>query len=401
MTSRSAHSRNRFQPAIWWLWPLAAGLVLAAHLWFPPLEDAVLHDTYSTTADGQRAFYRLMSDHAEWSSRNTQPLQKALPDSIGETLCILGPERWPTDAEWTAILDWVKAGGQLVLACRGATERAIPQLNIKYLPRGGGTPDDSLPPQTSLLSEGALAWWTDGRLLAPGAEVLLSYDGTPQVVKQQWGEGRVVVSASALPFSNQLLTYGDNPLLAFRLVESAGELWSITFDESLNTSGTPKSMAIFFDNELRPLTLQLMLLLILYAWWNCCRFGPFLPPSVGARHDIVEHADALGSAYWRCRDGGAVLTRFLQALRTAPARTRLDPKNLAAWSLAAQRLGQPVRELQEEWTRAEALASVKHLDRRTAARTIRRLMPLRRALTQSTAQAASPLAAPGQATRQR
>lgn len=383
MTYSARSSRTRLQPAMWWVWPLAVVVILAAQLWFPPLEDAVLHDTYSTTADGQRAFYQLMSEHAEWSSRNTQPLQKALPDGVAETLCILGPERWPTDAEWTALLDWVEQGGQLVLACRGPTERVVPKLDIRYIPRETGTPDDSLPPQTSLLNEGALAWWTDGRLLAPGAEVLLSYDGTPQVVKRTWGEGRVVVSASALLFSNQLLTYGDNPVLAFRLVESAGELWSITFDESLNTSGTPKSMAIFFDNDLRPVTLQLLLLLVLYAWWNCCRFGPWLPAAVGARHDIVEHADALGSAYWRCRDGAAILARFLQALRTAPSRTRLDPQHPAAWALAAQRLKQPVSELQQEWKRAEALSKVNSLSPRTAARTIRRLMPLRRALTQS------------------
>jgi len=365
---------------IQWLWPLAVVALLGLQVWFPDLGDDILHDTFSNTAEGKRAFFRLVNEYAEYTDRNQQPLTRVLPDGVGDTLCILGPQRWPTDAEWDAILDWVSAGGQLVFACRGETERSIPRLEIRYLPRSGtGPPDDSLPPETDLVSQDTTAWWTDGRLLAPQGDEVLSYDGTPQVVVQQWGQGRVVVSASPLIFSNQLLTYGDNPALAYRMLELAGDVWAVTFDESLNKTGTPKTVALLFDDELRPITLQLMLLLVLYGWWNSQRFGPLLPLAASPRHNIVEHADALGVAYWRQQSGEVVLRHYLSALRGMMPRLSGGPRG-AALALAAERMQCEPRELEEQLAAAEKATRRSRLDRRTAAKIIRRLAPLRKAL---------------------
>lgn len=361
-----------------WLWPLAVVALLGLQVWFPDLGDDILHDTYSNTAEGKRAFFRLVTEFTEYADRNQQPLVRALPDGVSDTLCILGPQRWPTDSEWDAILDWVADGGQLVFACAGETERSIPRLNIRYLPRAG-TPDDSLPPETDLVSEETTAWWTDGRLLAPDGDEVLSYDGAPQVVVQQLGYGRVVVSASPLIFSNQLLTYGDNPALAYRLLELAGDVWGVTFDESLNKTGTPKTVALLFDTELRPITLQLMLLLVLYGWWNSLRFGPLLPVAAAPRHNIVEHADALGVAYWRQRSGELVLKHYLAALKGSLAGRGGVPRS-AAVALAAERLQRPVEELEAQLTAAEKATQKLGLDRRTTAKIIRRLAPLWQAL---------------------
>ncbi len=363
-----------------WLWPLAVAALLGLQVWFPDLGDDVLHDTFSNTAEGKRAFFRLVNEYAEYVDRNQQPLTRALPDSVGDTLCILGPQRWPTDAEWDAILDWVSDGGQLVFAFRGETERTIPQLDIRYLPRSAQSPpDDSLPPDTDLVPREAAAWWTDGRLLAPQGKELLAYDGAPQVVVQEWGQGRVVASASPLIFSNQLLTYGDNPALAYRLLELAGDVWAVTFDESLNKTGTPKTVALLFDEELRPITLQLMLLLVLYGWWNSLRFGPLLPLAAAPRHNIVEHADALGVAYWRHQFGTMVLRHYLAALRGSLPRLGGTSSGTAiAW--AAQRMNRPASELEEQLAAAEKATQRSRLDRRTAAKLIRRLAPVRQAL---------------------
>lgn len=364
-----------------WLWPLAVAVLLALHVWFPDLGDDINHDTFSNTAEGKRAFYKLVAEYAEYTDRNQQPLVRFLLDGmIGETLCILGPQRWPTDAEWEAILDWVERGGQLVFACRGDTERSIPRLDIRYLPRNSTSPpDDSLPPETDLVPRESTAWWTDGRLLAPNGDEVLSYDGTPQVVVEKLGRGSVVVSASPLIFSNQLLTYGDNPALAFRLLELAGDVWGVTFDESLNKTGTPKTVALLFDEELRPITLQLMLLLVLYGWWNSQRFGPLLPLAASPRHNIVEHADALGVAYWRHRSGGTVLRNYLAALRSRLPKLGA-PAHGAALALAAQRMNRTPVEVEEQLAAAEKATRRSHLDRRTAAKIIRRLAPLRLAL---------------------
>jgi hypothetical protein len=371
-----------WRPALWWIWPLAAVGVLAMHVAFPDSGTGVMHDTYSPTAEGQKAFYRLVSEYAAWTERNTQPLTRALPAGVaGDTLCILGPERWPTAAEWDAILDWVEAGGQLVFACSGHTEASIPRLDIRYLPReSSGPPDDSLPPVTDLVPSQTIAWWTDGRLLAPQHETLVEYDDLPQVVAGELGQGRYVISATALVFSNQLLTYGDNAVLAFRLLEGAGDLGGVTFDESLNATGTPKAVGLLFDRELRPLTLQLLLVLIGYAWWNGRRFGPLVRTAVAARHNIVDHTDAIGAAYWRSRDGRhavrAVLTLLCTELREANQLATAS----ARLTIAAHRLKRPVTSLQADVQAAQQAVAKPTLDRRTAADLIRRLAAIRTAL---------------------
>ncbi len=374
--SRSPNQQNL--PFTRWLWPLAVVVLLGLQVWFPDFGDHILHDTYSNTAEGKRAFFRLVTEYAEYADRNQQPLTRVLPDGVSDTLCILGPQRWPTDSEWDAILDWVADGGQLVFACRGETERAIPRIHVRYLPRTG-TPDDSLPPDTDLVSQETTAWWTDGRLLAPDGKQMLAYDGAPQVVVQELGQGRVVVLASPLIFSNQLLTYGDNPALAYRLLELAGDVWGVTFDESLNKTSTPKTVALLFDDELRPITLQLMLLLVLYGWWNSLRFGPLLPVAASPRHNIVEHADALGVAYWRQPFGEVILRHYLLALKGSLSRLGGVPR-AAALALAAERMHRPVIELEEQLAAAEKATQKTRLDRRTTAKIIRRLAPIWQAL---------------------
>jgi hypothetical protein len=373
---------RRWRPALWWLWPLAAIVVLALHVAFPDTGTGVLHDTYSPTAEGQKAFYRLVSDFAAWTDRNTQPLTRALSaGAVGDTLCILGPERWPTAAEWDAILDWVETGGQLVFACRGDIEEAIPRLEIRYVPREDyGPPDDSLPPVTDLVPDRTIAWWTDGRLVAPNRDVLVEYDDTRQAVRGELGAGRFVIAASPLVFSNQLLSYGDNPILAYRLLEQAGEVGGVTFDESLNTTGTPKAVGLLFDRELRPLTLQLLLVLIGYAWWNGRRFGPLIQPAVTSRHNIVDHTNAVGAAYWRSRDGRNVVRAVLTLLRSELRESAQVATASSRLTLAAERLQRPVASLQADMQAAHRAVESKRLDRRLAAGLIRRLSAIRRAL---------------------
>jgi hypothetical protein len=367
---------------VWWIWPVAVAAVLALTVWFPPTESGVLHDSYSTTAEGQRAFYRLVSEQAEWAERNTEPLSRVLPQyAVGDTLCILGPARWPTAAEWEVLLEWVKVGGQLVFACRGTEDRVIPHVDVRYIPRDAEQPpDDSLPPETDLASSQNTAWWTDGHLLAPGRDALVQYDGLTQAVAFDHGYGRIVVVATPLAFSNQLLTYGDNAVLAYRLLEAAGPVAGVTFDESLNATGTAKALGVLLDPALRPLTLQLVLLVLLYGWWNCRRYGPLERAAVSSRHDLVDHTDAVGVAYWRTKDGAPVLRAYLRALRDELRPRAAAGSTNALLDIAARRMGRTVDSVREDVQAAQRAAKTKSLDRHTTAKLIVRLATLRQAL---------------------
>lgn len=367
---------------MWWIWPIAVGAVLALQVWFPPLDTGVLHDSYSASAEGQRAFFRLMSTQTEYVFRSTEPLTRWLPDDYSErTLCILGPARWPTAAEWDALLDWVERGGRLVFACRSAEDRVIPRIDVRFIPHDTSVPpDDSLPPDTDLTSSKEIAWWTDGHLLAPGRAALVKYADEVQAVSLPHGAGRVVVVATPLVFSNQLLTYGENGVLAYRLVEAGGPVEFVTFDESLNDSGTAKALGVLLDPAVRPLTLQLVLLLLLYGWWNCRRYGPLARSTAAPRHNLVDHTDTVGATYWRTDSGAAVLRSYLRSLRDELRPRSTMGADGALIAIAARRLNRTVASVQDDVEAAQRAAKSKTLDRRVAARMITRLAVLRRAL---------------------
>lgn len=367
------------KPAVWWIWPLLTAVVLALQLGYPDTGTGIMHDTYSPTAEGQRAFYRLVEEHAYWTDRNLLSLETVLrQDATGQTLCILGPERWPTAKEWDAILYWVADGGSLLFAFRGFQEESIPRLDIRYSPRSGSDPpDDSLPPVTQLTDSANIAWWTDGQLIAPSREVLVRYDDTIQAVRGTYGDGQFVISATSLVFSNQLLTYGDNPVLAIRLMEAAGEIDSVTFDESLNSTGTAKAVGLLLDREFRPLTLQWVLITVLYGWWNFRRYGPLLQSAVGRRQNIVDHTDALGIAHWKTRDGRALLQASWQQFQREWQLQRPERRHDPRWNAVASRLGHPPGTVETWFQEIERRLEHPRLPRRQAATWIRRLAQVR------------------------
>lgn len=370
--------------AWWWIYPAGALVVLLLHVWFPPLDSGVRHDTYSATPEGQRAFYRLVAAHVPATQRNTLPLNHVLsavwPEN--DTLCVLGPSRWPTRSEWQTLLAWVERGGQLLLAFRGDKEQALPELNVRCVPRPQLLPPhDAVRPLTSLVRSPQVAWWTDAHLLAPGAEVLVEQAGEVQAVRVSYGAGRVVIVATPWIFSNQLLAYGDNPLLAYRLLEAAGPPRQVVFDESLNATGTSQALGVLLEPPLRPLTLQLLLLLILYAWWNCQPFGPRELPPETSHQNLVEHTDALGLHYWHAGDGAAMLRSYLRSLRSE-LRPPSQGQAQQAWLVVtAKRLGWSVQQVAHELQTAQQAANVRSLSRSHAARLITRLAYIRRALS--------------------
>lgn len=370
--------RFQFSPRFWF-WPAAALAVLSLHFWFPETSTGTTHDSYSPTAQGQKAFYRLVADHpANFAvARNRRPLASLLSSfPIDEVLCLLGPERAPTTEEWTAIIDWVRNGGSLLYAAQGKKPLDIPWLNLKYEPQS--SPNDSLEPKTQLLNSQRLAWWTDGKLVGSQGVTLVDYDGTRQAVAVHFGRGKAVVVATPLPFSNQLLTFGDNSVLAMRLLESAGAPEFVTFDESLNSSGTAKVVGILFDPLLRPVTIQILLVTILFGWWHNRRFGPLTPSAVSPRQNIVEHTDMVGNLYWKSRDGHAVLKAYLRQLTQMLRLKTFKGNEDRVLEPIARRSGRPVASLRKDLQSAFLAVRSKRVERRTAAKLIRRLSLIRR-----------------------
>ena len=353
-------------------WLALVGVVLLLGVWWIPGGGALSTDSYSVAHSGKKAFFRVLRELNADVRRGTNQL---IPDQdFGDgTLAILGPARYPTSQEWDAILLHVSSGANLVFAAKSDDPAVridllnmrvvMPEADRKSIGRGAKKFDskendeadepaekkdaetisffksDKLVAKTDLVS-GDVHWSGVGYLQTtnPTWKTLVEAGGQPRVMSRPYGSGHVIVSSSDRLFSNQELLDGTNALLAYRIVTASGGPKPIVVDETLNRSGVPKVFGILFDPELRPLTLQLMLALVLFGWCGSRRFGPMSPPADPPRRSIVEHAVALGGLYYRTRSAGMVLARWLQHFRhefhltSQDQAARKESEMLARWA---------------------------------------------------------------------
>lgn len=368
------------------IWGSLAAVVLGMHFYFPPIPAPRTATSYSASADGFKAFYEILEQDA-FVYRNDAPLDRLmeLVDPDGTLLLILNPPRIPNEAEWNSLYSWVNMGGRLVYAPPPGEVDSLGPFDGEITPDKGPA-DDRIPPQLNLPLGGRLLWWPEGEVTStPGGKVLVSQDGSPQAVMVNAGRGSALFVASPWIFSNQLLTYGDNSALAFELIrEAAGPGQSlddvvIAFDESLNTRATPQMMGVLFQPPLRSISVQILLLFMLYGWWNSCRFGPTVVLEETSQREIVEHTSALGRILWRSADCQFVLFQYLRywltehRLQEASGRKRRLSSRL-------QNDAQKVDQALEAIHQAEMAAMTPRLGHREAARHIRALSVLGQSL---------------------
>ncbi len=391
------------------LWLAAILAVGSMQYWFPNIRPGISHDSYSTEADGKKAFYLLLREESEKRglkvARSFQPLDhqvvgtpaRNVPTRLDlkqpPALCLLGPHRYPNNEEWIAILKWVEAGGTLVLAARDDRPKlTLKPLNIAIkplseLPEDQSTRDDSGLVRTTLVEEGNLYWESSAWIDAPKAQPLVEFGGTVQAAVQEHGFGKVIVIASDFPFSNQSLAFEDNSVLAFALImarpgnriQPQPPVVRVALDESLNVTGTPKVVGVLLHPRLRPLAIQLFVLGMVFAWWRSRRFGPLLPPPVSPRRNIVDHTDALGVHAYRTKDGPGMLRAYLHQLRMELKLQGPLANEDRVLEPIARRLNRPVGFIKRILDRAEKATHAKRLKRRHAAEFIRRLAILRQA----------------------
>lgn len=369
-----------------WLGLIAAAV--AAPWLMPEFRAEIPTDSFRTGPRGKKAFY-LIADELEYAvARSFQPLTTFVRRQQGfeydTVLLMLGTARTPTPAEWEALASFVSAGGAIVFAAPldepefDAGPFDVSSRELEAPLNGTGEP----PPIRVDLGEltGTFSWLSRGELIAPDATPVVVADESVQAVVQPYGAGVAVFVASDRPFDNRMLTWPDNGVLAFRLLEATGYRSAAVFDESLNVSGTPKVVALLFDRPLRPFTFHLLAVLIAYGWWRSRRFGPFSPPSVQTRSDIVAHADAVGILHYKTRDGRAALRGYLRQLTHDLKLKRLSGvREERILDPIARRLDRPVDDVKNAFRQAAAALKRDSLDRSLAAKHIRRLARVRRA----------------------
>lgn len=379
-----------------WIW--VAGLVFLVSLhfdWLPRLSRGPQHDTYSAAAEGKKAFYLLARQRGYDVTRNSKRLSMLL-DSLDEnsfgfdTLCLLGPARYPTAGEWERLMRWVAEGGTLLVAARSGSggetiDFEIPELNVGVKKNSGAFETRSI--ATPVMTSGEFIWHSAGEIDTEGTsglEILVETDDTVQAVGLPHGGGQLIVVASDFVFTNQSLAWSDysNAELAIRLFDQADNAGDIYIDESLNSSGTPKVVGLMLEPFLWPVTVQMMIGLLLFAWWRSRRFGALRPKSVPARHNIVDHTDTLGMLYFKSGSGALPLKSYLKQFEGELRLSSAKGVEERALAPVAARLGKSVKAVRKVFARARKYADYSQLDRKTAARIIRRLALIRHAISQ-------------------
>jgi hypothetical protein len=295
--------------------PLSAGSnqpdgALALHLWLKELG-------YRVDADPQSHFQ--------------------MPDRASVAL-LLQPTVTASDEELAQIDEWVRDGGVLILA--GITPATVLvaehfdfDLAFNPIAAGGLTgqlPVLNSPPQLDEVQGNFRSSW-----LAQESDylVLFAERGSPVIVSTEVGEGLLIVSASAFPFSNKGLQASGNSQLALNVISAGGRPDLIWFDEwhhglqagAPAVSGpvdwlrqTPTGQALLYS-----------VLVILAALALSGRsFGrPLVLQERRSRRPPVEYITAVANLSRRAGHRRAVLADYHYRLKRGLGyRYRLDPR---------------------------------------------------------------------------
>lgn len=171
--------------------------------------------------------------------------------------------------------------------------------------------DDANPFDSARIAEtelvtGSTYWSSQSRIVSGGygtTPLVTTADDHVGAIVREIGAGYLVVCSSDHVFTNRTLMESEHRELAWRIFEQGQTTGPVYFDEYMNESGTPRMFGIIFHPRIRPFTLQLLLVTILFGWWGSRRFGPVQEHEDATRRDVREHAAALGQMHYKVKGG--------------------------------------------------------------------------------------------------
>jgi hypothetical protein len=295
----------------------------------PPLAS------FSAQPNGAKAL-KLWLAESGYTIHEKTPSQYGPPDEAG-LVFILQPILPITSDEWETLDTWLEEGGTLILAGDGPPMAAAAR-HYDFRLRYSFDRPPNLPAQTPLLAAPPLV---EGANVLPGAFLqtgrddfithLATADGPVLVVFPQ-GEGRVVLSTTAYPFSNLGLKDAGNPALVQNVVSTAGQPGLVWFDEwhhGIQAAAgegfgpgywlryTPAGRALLYAG------LVIFIAVALQGW----RFGRPVPlPQDMARRAPLEYITAIANLSRRAGHRRAVLDDYRHRLKRGLGhRYRLNP----------------------------------------------------------------------------
>lgn len=132
-------------------------------------------------------------------------------------------------------------------------------------------------------------------------EVLLRDDAGVIALKRPFGEGSLIVANSPHWLTNDYITDKNHVELISALLQTEGQYSSLLIDEYIHGSGNKPSTASLYPKWLLVLALQLVLLTVLWLWYQGKRFGPVRVPREATVRFSNEQTTALAAWYQRGR----------------------------------------------------------------------------------------------------
>ncbi len=318
------------------LFAVLAAITVAAAVRQGQQDDALPLDSQSTAPTGAAALRLWLAGLGYGSQPQIMTTHFSIPP-LTKLVLMLEPTVAPTDADWEALDDWIDAGGVLVLAGDNfAASEAFTHFNVDLRYLGSDAPALALqsplflsPPLTTTAAVETLAYLRPQR---NDYVVHLAADDGPVLLSWPQGKGRVVLSASAYPFTNLGLKQPGNPALVLNLVSLIPASGHVYFDEWHHGQQAAAAALLGPEAWLRSTPAGHALLYVAAVIFIALllggrRFGPPLPlPRDTARRAPLEFISALAHLGRRAGHSQAVLGQYRQQLkRQLGRRYRLDP----------------------------------------------------------------------------
>lgn len=343
------------------------------------------HASSRTNPWGTKAWRELIERSGVGAQDWLAPLT-TLSDEV-EFLVLLDPTEPIEDDERTALRDWVRAGGRLVLApyadrsdasiggrwARAAMDQTLREFGVTFAAatRADVTVSPSLETEATadlsavhLPSTGRLRVLREGEFEVaepqPIVVVLLAdEDGAPAAVSVSYGHGAVVVLAEAEMLSNATLSRADNVVLAANVVFTGGAPGVVHFDEyhhGFGGSGGALAGPRVDTSPFRNTALALLGVAAIYAIGRSRRFGAPVTRAGTDRRSSAEYVRALAQVYSQAEAGHAAAAMLASSFRRRVAAAAALPASAELPVLAGelQRRGLPGREITELLRQLEA-----------------------------------------------
>ena len=300
--------------------------------------------SYNVRKFGAKAAYLLLLQSGYKVERWEHEPQQLPQKPTGVTLVIAGPEFYPTAEQSTALKNFVRTGGHLLITghaiqwtdLSGGVEYGTTRIGYEECPPAAPT---ALSRAGSITQEGDLEWVAD----IPGQVVhYRDKQGQAVVISYPLGQGEVIWWASALPLTN--IGLRDRGNLEF-LLYSVGPGQRILWDEYFHVRHDT-ARANNYARVLRWAKWQMALLGVFLLVAYSRRLGPVVALPAPSRLSPLEFVETMGNVFHKADARIAPLEIALARLRQVAARrlATAPAATVEEIATAMQQRGYPVND---------------------------------------------------------